>query len=100
MTITLGAIARTVGIAVLLTTSASAQVITGTILGTVTDSSGAPVSGTPVVLRNVGTNITTRTVTNNSGEYTVPLLPPGAYEVSIELAGFKAFRQTNVNVGV
>jgi outer membrane receptor protein involved in Fe transport len=91
---------QTFACAALLSIPAFAQVITGTILGTVTDSSGAPVAATPVMLRNTGTNIVTRTITNNSGEYTVPLLPPGSYEVSIEVPGFKAFRQTNVNVGV
>jgi len=75
---------------------AASQVITGTILGTVTDASGAVIPNVQVAIRNVGTNIETRVATNSSGEYVVPLLPPGNYDVSFEGQSFKTHKQVNV----
>src|SRR5579864_9365950 len=75
-----------------------AQVITGTILGTVTDSSNSVVPDAKVSLQNTGTNIVTRIGTNTHGEYVAPLLPPGIYDVTIEAVGFKTFKKFNVNV--
>ena len=61
---------------------------TGTIVGTVKDSSGAIVVNAAVTVRDQATNASRRVQTNESGDYTVPLLPPGTYEVVIESAGF------------
>ena len=57
--------------------AALAQSVSGTILGTVTDSSGAIVAGAKVTIINEGTALT-RTVTSDAnGEYTAPSLPTG-----------------------
>lgn len=60
----------------------------GTILGTMTDSSGAVIPGGAVVITNIGTNVSTTTATNGDGSYSVPYLGPGLYQVSGEKEGF------------
>ena len=69
--------------------SANAQVITGTIQGTANDKTGAILPGVSVTVRNVGTNLTRNTLTNETGYYVIPLLPVGMYEVTAEYSGFK-----------
>ncbi|MGH9606432.1 MAG: carboxypeptidase regulatory-like domain-containing protein [Terracidiphilus sp.] len=68
----------------------------GTILGHVTDPSGAAVSGAKVTVEDLGTDVATTVVTNSSGDYTVPALNPGNYSVTVEAAGFG--RQVSGNV--
>ena len=80
--------------------AAVAQSVSGTILGTVTDTSGAVVSGAKVTILNEGTALT-RTVTSDAnGEYTAPNLPTGRYTVMTEMTGFKALALSNIEVGV
>ena len=80
--------------------AALAQSVSGTILGTVTDSSGAIVAGAKVTIVNEGTALT-RTVTSDAnGEYTAPSLPTGTYTVMSEMTGFKALALSNIEVGV
>jgi hypothetical protein len=80
--------------------AALAQSVSGTILGTVTDSSGAIVTGAKVTIINEGTALT-RTVTSDAnGEYTAPNLPTGTYTVMSEMTGFKALALSNIEVGV
>ena len=62
---------------------------TGTITGTVTDPSGASVPKAAITVRNLGTNATRETRTNDDGDYTVALLPVGTYRVSVEKTGFR-----------
>ncbi|WP_348640926.1 carboxypeptidase regulatory-like domain-containing protein [Granulicella arctica] len=62
----------------------------GTILGTVTDNSGAVVPKASVEVTNVGTGVTQFTITNDSGEYSVPSLHPDQYRVSLKMSGFQA----------
>jgi len=62
---------------------------TGTLVGTVTDAKGGVISEAKVTVKNVGTNATRELTTSLAGEYSVPLLPPGEYEVSVERPGFK-----------
>jgi hypothetical protein len=64
------------------------QTVTGTITGQVTDPSGAVVSGATVVARNLDTNVSTSTTTNNNGIYRIEFLPIGHYQVTAEAAGF------------
>src|SRR5665213_115196 len=66
---------------------ASAQVATGDILGTVTDSSGAIVPNASVKLRNTGTQELRDFTTNSSGSYAFTLLQPGAYTVTVTEPG-------------
>lgn len=61
---------------------------TGTILGTITDSSNAVVPGANVTITNVGTGGTRKLQTNSVGEYTAPELQPGPYKVTVQAPGF------------
>lgn len=67
----------------------AAQNITGNIVGTVTDSSGAVVANSAVTIISEQTGIEIRTATSATGEYTPPNLPPGIYTLRAELSGFK-----------
>jgi hypothetical protein len=71
-------------------TPVGAQVVSGVILGTVVDASGAVVTGAPITVTNEQTNFTFKTITDSSGNYVVPNLPPGSYSVKVEANGFKA----------
>lgn len=73
---------------VLMGTAAIAQT-TGTIVGTVTDSSGAVVPKTRVAAVHTATGLTRSAVTNQSGNYVLPLLPVGEYSLTAEVTGFK-----------
>src|SRR5688572_29148251 len=57
--------------------------------GVVVDTSGAPVPGASVTVKNEGTGASYPTVTNAQGNFTVPALEPGTYTVTISLTGFK-----------
>ena len=69
--------------------SSYAQQGRGTILGTVSDTSGAAISGARVVVTNVETNITFQTTTNQEGLFVTPPLNVGNYTVTVEQQGFK-----------
>src|ERR1700676_2307243 len=69
---------------------AFAQSNTGTMLGTVKDSSGAVVSGATVTARNTETNATRTFTTGDDGAYRIPSLKVGTYEIRAEHEGFKA----------
>src|SRR5690349_18347309 len=79
---------------------ASAQAVTGTIIGRVTDSSGAVVPGVTVTLTNIGTKLSRVVTTDTDGEYVAPSLPTGTYSVAAELSGFKGVTMSNVELGV
>ena len=74
----------------------AAQTFRGTILGTVTDPTGAVVSGASVMVRNVATGLERTTQTSADGSYSIPELPIGTYTVTVSLAGF----ETSVTKGV
>ncbi|MCI0721917.1 MAG: TonB-dependent receptor [Acidobacteria bacterium] len=65
------------------------QVITGTLVGTVRDSSGAVVVAAKVTVLNQNTGISLEAASNDQGEYVVPYLPPGTYRLSVEFSGFR-----------
>jgi len=77
-----------------------AQETTGSLTGTVTDSTGATLAGVSVVARNVGTGLTQEVVTKTSGGYTVSLLPIGTYEVTFQLQGFQSFTARDIHLHV
>ncbi len=77
-----------------------AQKTTGTIEGTVTDSTGAVVPGAEITVRNVTNDITRTVPSNNEGHYTVPELPPGVYEVKTSQKGFRDVLTKNVELNV
>lgn len=65
-----------------------AQTVTGSITGTVTDSSGAVVPNAAVAARNVATGVETTTRSNQSGVYNFQFLPIGSYSVIVNASGF------------
>jgi hypothetical protein len=66
---------------------------TGSVVGTVTDSSGANFAGGPVTLTNIGTSERRASLTDNNGNYQFFSVVPGKYRVDIEKPGFKHFTQ-------
>src|SRR5882762_8456642 len=80
--------------------STFAQTFRGTILGSVTDSSGAAVPGATVTIKNVDTGLVRTVTTSDDGSYAAPELPIGTYSVSVEKAGFKLGVVTGIKVEV
>lgn len=72
------------------------QVGTGSISGTVTDSSGGAVAGASIAVRNTQTGVVTPVQTNPQGRYTAPDLVVGTYNVQARMTGFK----TQVHSGI
>jgi hypothetical protein len=79
---------------------ANAQVSGGTLSGSVTDQSGAPLPQAPVTINNVATGLTRTVNTNQDGLYSVPNLLPGTYEVSVSRPGFETYVQTGISLTV
>src|SRR5262245_47490307 len=75
---------------------ALAQTPTATVTGQVRDVSGSAIPGVRVVAKNVQTNIEREAVTSENGDYTIPLLNIGEYQVSVEKTGFKKAVQTGL----
>ncbi len=78
---------------------AQAQTETGRVAGLVTDASGGVVPGASVTLTSVGTKAQRTTVSDDAGRYTIVNVPPGEYELAIELSGFTT-RRLKVPVAV
>jgi Carboxypeptidase regulatory-like domain len=83
-----------------LTAAVFASGPTGTITGTVTDPSGAVVQKARITVVNEATNANRDAQTNDDGDYTVALLPPGRYRVTAESAGFRRSVFSDVTVDV
>lgn len=77
-----------------------AQQTTGNLRGTVTDESGAVLPGVTVTLRGRGVPGAPTTVTNEQGIFRFPNLPPGSYDITVELAGFATLTQTGIPVAL
>jgi len=78
----------------------SAQTFRGTILGTVTDTSGAVVPAATVKAKNTATGLERSAVTSAEGNYSIPELPIGTYTVTVTQSGFQTASNTNVVVDV
>ncbi|HEX3437649.1 MAG TPA: carboxypeptidase regulatory-like domain-containing protein, partial [Pseudacidobacterium sp.] len=65
------------------------QAVTGVLVGTVLDASGAAVPNANITVINQGTSVTNKMITGAQGFYTFPNLVPGRYSVTVEAAGFK-----------
>src|ERR1035437_8743318 len=76
------------------------QTFRGTVLGSVTDPSGAVVAGATVKVKNLGTGLERTTVTSADGSYSVPELPIGSYSVTVSETGFQSAVTNNVEVNV
>jgi hypothetical protein len=78
--------------------SARAQSTTGSIYGTVTDSTGAILPGADVTIKNVGNGLTQARKSDSQGNYTFPTVVPGSYTVSAEHQGFQSQTQANLTL--
>jgi len=87
-------------VACLIPAGVAAQAVTGTILGLITDASGAVMPGATVTMTNTGTGLQRVVVTDTNGEYTAPSLPTGTYSVKAELSGFKTVTRPDIPLGV
>src|SRR5256884_2280603 len=74
------------------------QAVNATLLGSVTDSSGAAVANAKVTLAETNTGISHTSQTNDSGNYVFPDLPPGTYAITAEQSGFKRASRTGIDV--
>ena len=77
-----------------------AQVDTGTILGTISDASGAPINGAKVTLTNEGTGAALSTTTGADGIYKFTPIRIGMYKVAASFQGFQSVIQTHIEVNV
>ena len=79
---------------------ASAQVLYGSIVGTLTDESGAVVPQATVTVKNTSTGLSRDAKTDNAGYYSIPNLPEGTYDLSVEAGGFRPYTQKGLNVPI
>lgn len=75
-----------------------AQAVSGTLLGTVNDPSGASVANAKITATQVQTQSIRETVSNASGNFTFPDLPPGTYSVTAVIQGFKKATRENIEL--
>src|SRR5262245_49646653 len=80
--------------------SAAAQTFRGTILGTVSDPTGAAIAGAAVAVKNANTGLSRTVTTSEDGSYAVPELPIGTYTVTVEKSGFRQGVVTSLQVEV
>ncbi len=74
------------------------QAVNATLLGTITDSTGATVPGAKVTATETATGLIHESVTNESGNYTIPDIPPGKYSITTEAKGFKKDTHQNIDL--
>ena len=91
-------IACAMAVFVFCATPALAQVLSGTVVGLVQDSSGGAITGVPVGLSNVNTAQSYDAKTDDSGRYTFSNVLPGTYSLKINQKGFKAETITDIQV--
>ena len=84
----------------LLAALARAQSDRGTITGTVTDQAAAVVPGAAITATNTETQAHFETTTTGTGNYTLPQLPAGEYDLSVAAAGFSTFIQKGITIQV
>ena len=87
-------------ISLLTAATANSQTFRGTILGTVTDSSGGVVPDATVKAKNIATGLERVTVTDTAGNYAIPELPIGIYDVTVEKSGFQAAKVSEAAVAI
>jgi Carboxypeptidase regulatory-like domain/TonB-dependent Receptor Plug Domain len=89
-----------IGLCVFTAIPANAQVTGATLSGTVTDASGAVISGAQISIKDSATGITHDVTSDTAGLYTAPNLIPGSYEVKVSASGFSTAVQSNLTLGV
>ncbi len=85
-----------IGMILLCAGSAAAQLLQGTIMGNVTDSSNATIPSATVTATNEGTHFTRTSKTDSAGVYNLNDLPPGTYTVTITAPGFETYSSTGL----
>ncbi len=101
-------VSRVIGLVVLVGALAAApvvpnawsQAVTGTLLGSVTDTGGLPVPGATVIITEVNTGIRSTGVTNENGNFVFSSLRNGVYRIEAELTGFKKVIRDGIEVQV
>ncbi len=93
-------IVRVLLISIVISAAAFAQDARGTILGRVTDATGANIPNAPVKALNSATGVTLSATSNADGNFLLPYLLPGKYSLSVELSGFKKFVQNAIEVRI
>lgn len=90
------------GFIVLLVTQAAllSQEPSGSVVGRVTDPTGAVVAATAIKVTNVDTNISRTGISNGSGDFTIPYLAPGRYTMEATLKGFHTYRHSEFRLTV
>jgi hypothetical protein len=78
--------------------AAFAQSDRGTITGVISDPAGAVVANAPVEARNAATGVTLQAASTATGNYTLPQLPAGTYEISVVVPGFKKYLRGGLTV--
>src|SRR6266568_6071153 len=79
---------------------AFSQAVNGSLLGTITDASGASVPGAQVTMTETNTGVSRSTKTGDAGNYFFADVPQGTYSVAVELSGFKKAVRAGVDVSV
>jgi hypothetical protein len=79
---------------------AVSQQTTATLLGTISDPSGASIPGVAMQASNLATNVVREATSDSSGAYSMPNLPPGNYKVTASKSGFQTARLENVTLQV
>src|SRR5258708_36888036 len=77
---------------------ARAQEFRSTIRGSVSDQSGAKIAGASVTATEVRTGTKTATVSDASGQYTIPFLAPGLYQIDVQMVAFGRFVRKGVQL--
>src|SRR5713226_530954 len=87
--------------ALCLAPSAFGQSATATLSGTVEDQNSAAIPGANVTVKNINTALQRQAITNGQGYFTIPLLPPSTFTVTVESKGFAPIQINDVvlNVG-
>jgi hypothetical protein len=85
-------------LAIVFASAAHAQTFRGSIVGAVTDASGAAIPGAQVKVFSLGTGLSRNVTTNDLGEYLASELPLGSYSVTIAMTGFSTMTLTGIPV--
>ena len=84
------------GLAIFIGFTAHAQVVSGTIAGTVSDPSGAVIANARVLVHNDDTGVQRSLTTNNTGNFTAAAIPIGSYTVTVDAASFASYKRTGI----
>lgn len=84
----------------LATTHCWAQVVTGTLVGIVRDTTGAVIPNAKIVVTEISTNVQRTGSTTSDGYFNFPYLSPGPYQIKVDASGFKTLIEKNITISV